>query len=147
MHYFAYGSNMSQQQMSKRCSSARLIGSGVLKNHKLDFTISAPERWGGGGCADVVYKEGSEVWGLVYQLSQVDIENLDNAEGPRYRRKLVSIDVADIPNLEAFVYEVVDKAPFKSPDQNYLDIIKQAASEYNFPMSYQDFLDSIPTQS
>jgi gamma-glutamylcyclotransferase (GGCT)/AIG2-like uncharacterized protein YtfP len=146
MYYFAYGSNMGQQQMSKRCPSARLIGPGVLKDYKLDFTISAPERWGGGGCADVVLNKGSEVWGLLYELSREDIENLDRAEGPRYRRFSVSIQIEHQPAVPAFVYEVIDKAPFKSPDSQYLDIIKRAASEYAFPKSYQEYLDSVSVQ-
>jgi gamma-glutamylcyclotransferase (GGCT)/AIG2-like uncharacterized protein YtfP len=145
MNYFAYGSNMSQQQMSKRCPTSRLLGLGMLKNYRLDFTISAPRRWGGGGCADVVQEPGAEVWGLLYELSLEDVQNLDNAEGPQYQRISTLVQMGTTP-IVAFVYEVKDKAPFKEPAQQYLDVIKRAASEYKFPDSYRNFLDSVPAQ-
>ena len=88
--------------MSKRCPSAQLVGLGVLKNYKLDFTISAPERWGGGGCADIVFEEGKEVWGLVYELTQEDLQNLDNAEGTRYRGSCTAILTALLNHISIY---------------------------------------------
>jgi gamma-glutamylcyclotransferase (GGCT)/AIG2-like uncharacterized protein YtfP len=147
MHYFAYGSNMGQQQMNKRCPGSRLIGEAVLKEYVLDFTISAPERWSGGGCADVVAKHGSEVWGLLYEITQDNLDRLDEAEGPRYQRVVVAVEQMEGSSTPAFMFVVRDKAPFKEPSSQYLDIIKNAAIEHKFPNSYQSFLHSIPTQS
>lgn len=139
---------MGQTQMKKRCPDSNLIGKAILKDYALDFTISAPNRWKGGGCADVVESPGSEVWGLLYEVSDADISRLDEAEGPRYRR--VSLPVSDpegksVPYV--YVYEVIDKAPFKEPAREYIDIIKNAAYEYGFPETYQQHLASIPIQT
>ena len=142
MYYFAYGSNMNQGQMRTRCPDSKFIGIGILKNYRLDFTISDPDYWGGRGCADVVSDPGAKVWGAVYEVSKNDIENLDRAEGEEYQRFLASI-LMDNKVVEADVYEVVNKAPFKSPSLAYIGVIKQAASEYGFPESYQAFLDSV----
>ena len=41
MKYIAYGSNMSENQMAFRCPGARLIGTGYLPNHRLEFYLHA----------------------------------------------------------------------------------------------------------
>ena len=146
MNYFAYGSNMSASQMQSRCPDSRLIGRAVLRDYMLDFTISAPERWQGGGCADVVRRTGSEVWGLLYSVTEADLKSLDEAEGPRYRRTPLSVKDENGGNVMAQVYEVIGKAPSKPPSATYLNRIKSAAADYSFPVAYRSFLDSIPTQ-
>ena len=35
--YFAYGSNMSERRLQKRVDSAKVVGTGGLKNHCLTF--------------------------------------------------------------------------------------------------------------
>ncbi|MCR4261064.1 MAG: gamma-glutamylcyclotransferase [Candidatus Colwellbacteria bacterium] len=145
MYYFAYGSNMNEQQMLKRCPESHLYGKGVLKNYSLDFTIYEEGRWNGGGCADVVYTPGAEVWGLVYSVSSADAKNLDIAEGVPYSYRRINkiIEVDDGKNLEAFLYEVVNKAHPKNPSTQYLDIIKRATEKYQFPKTYRDFIKAI----
>lgn len=41
MKYIAYGSNMSQDQMARRCPDAGLIGTGYLEHTKLEFYLHA----------------------------------------------------------------------------------------------------------
>lgn len=143
MYYFAYGSNMNGLQMLKRCPTSSLFGKGVLKGYKLDFTISAPERWNGGGCADVVPTQDGEVWGLLYVVTSTDEENLDRAEGPRYRKIRKSIQTEDGKSVEAFLYEVIDKASPKKPSAQYLKPIKDAALKNQLPKEYINFLNAI----
>ncbi|HEY6798412.1 MAG TPA: gamma-glutamylcyclotransferase family protein, partial [Kineosporiaceae bacterium] len=45
-HYFAYGSNMDQAQMTQRCPSARLLGPATLPDHRLVFNRSGTYRPG-----------------------------------------------------------------------------------------------------
>ena len=53
--YFAYGSNLSLQQMQKRIGSKpKVVGKAYLENHRLGFTIYSKknlEGWGGRHCA------------------------------------------------------------------------------------------------
>ena len=144
--YFAYGSNLNQRQMRERCPESSLVGRAHIKGYRLDFTISSPVRWHGGGCADIVADAGSVVWGLMYKLSDRDLERLDQSEGSRYRRFVISTVSDDGGITDAYVYEVIDKAPFQQPAKAYLDIIKNAARDVNFPEAYRAFLDAIPTQ-
>lgn len=143
MYYFAYGSNMNEGQMRKRCPEARLFKKGVLRDYRLDFTISDPNRWNGGGCADVVASTGSEVWGIVYELSSIDFARLDKAEGPRYQKILKSIIVDDSTSLNAELYEVIDKAKPIPPSAEYLNRLKEAVDHYQFPESYRLFLKTL----
>ena len=41
MKYIAYGSNMVEEQMAYRCPNAKLIGTGQLPNHRLEFYLHA----------------------------------------------------------------------------------------------------------
>ena len=41
MKYIAYGSNMVKAQMAFRCPGAKLIGTGYLPNHRLEFYLHA----------------------------------------------------------------------------------------------------------
>ena len=143
MYYFAYGSNMNEEQMSRRCPDAQLFGKGVLRDYRLDFTISAPERWNGAGCADVVEIGVGEVWGLLYIVTPTDEGNLDRAEGPRYRKIIRTIHAEGGQDVRAFLYEVIDKAPPKKPSVQYLNPIKNAALKHQFPESYVNFLNAI----
>ena len=49
MLYFAFGSNLNQKQMKKRCKDSKYIGCYSLKNYKLVFR----NFYLGGGVADV----------------------------------------------------------------------------------------------
>jgi len=144
-YYFAYGSNINEQQMRKRCPESKLFGKGFLCDYQLDFTISDPERWGGGGCADVVSMPGGKVWGLIYEMGDKDEISLDNAEGSRYRKIYKEIDIGNGKKIKAFLYEVIDKAPFKKPSNKYLRNIKNGALEHKFNEEYINFLLEIDT--
>ncbi len=78
--YFAYGSNLSVAQMAQRCADAIDPRPATLADH--DWLIN--ER----GVATIEPFEGSEVHGVLWQVSDHDLEVLDSAEGVpvRYRR-------------------------------------------------------------
>lgn len=79
--YFAYGSNMDEEQMKKRCPDSILIGKGFIEKHKLCFPQIAVTR-GLLGVAGI--REGVEtdkVYGLIYKLTDEDLELLHTFEG------------------------------------------------------------------
>ena len=57
MLYFAYGSNLHQKQMKRRCKNSNYIGCYTLKNFKLSFR----NYYLGGGVADIEKKQNSHV--------------------------------------------------------------------------------------
>ena len=89
--YFAYGSNMCMEQMASRCPGASDPRPAVLADH--DWLIN--ER----GVATLEPFIGSTVHGVVWTLTEYDLENLDSAEGvpDRYRRDRLTVQTAHGP--------------------------------------------------
>ncbi|MBE9031627.1 gamma-glutamylcyclotransferase [filamentous cyanobacterium LEGE 11480] len=145
MHfYFAYGSNLDQAQMCRRCPGSKLVGAGALAKHRLDFTRYS-KHWQG-GVADVVPDVTQEVWGLIYHLSANDLGLLDGYESypMGYDRTQVTVKIADHSWLESvWVYQVAKKKSFMPPHSKYLGIIQSAAEQWNFPVHYRRHLDQI----
>ena len=77
--YFAYGSNLDLLQMKRRCPLSKLISKGMLPDYRLTFNRYA-SGWDG-GVADVIQDEDSEVWGLIFEISDSDLVRLDHYEG------------------------------------------------------------------
>lgn len=79
MLYFANGSNLDWTQMKKRCPSTEFVCKAMLKDHRLAFTRLSKDR--SCGVADVIHDLGKEVWGVVYEIAEQDIGQLDQSEG------------------------------------------------------------------
>lgn len=80
MLYLAYGSNMSPEQMRRRCPRARLLGAVTLHGYRLTFAGSSVI-WNGGGVATIVREPECEVRGAVYEIDADDLGRLDQCEG------------------------------------------------------------------
>ena len=146
--YFAYGSNLDLPQMKRRCPLSKLISKGSLSDYRLTFNRFS-SGWDG-GVADVIREPGSKVWGLVFEISDTDLERLDRYEGYNkdqtslYERWKTVIDTSNGQVCDVWVYTVVEKQKFVPPTSEYLQIIKDAAVKWNFPKSYQDDWYLIP---
>ena len=138
--YFAYGSNLDLPHMKSRCPESKLISKGSLSGYRLTFNRFS-SGWGG-GVADVIQEQDSKVWGLIFEISDTDLERLDRYEG--YHNDWTSLyerwkTVIDTPNgqvSDVWVYTVVEKQKFVKPTLEYLQIIKDAAVKWNFPKAY-----------
>lgn len=94
MLYFAYGSNMSADRLKKRINSACKVGTGELKNYKLvcNKTSKKDESLK----FNIECSEGSQVYGVVYCVSESDFPELDEYEGAisgskHYIREMMTI--------------------------------------------------------
>ena len=145
--YFAYGSNLDLSQMKRRCPESRLISKGSLSGHSLTFNRFS-NGWGG-GVADVIQDQDSKVWGLVFEISDSDLERLDRYEGyhkdqtSMYERWKAVIDTPNGQISDVWVYTVVEKQKFVQPTLEYLQIIKDAAVRWIFPKDYQQTLELV----
>jgi len=75
-----YGSNLSKDQFARRCPSAKLVGTGTIKGHRLTFT-GRSNGWGG-AVATIKPARGKSVLVAIYELrSPEDVRTLDRAEG------------------------------------------------------------------
>ena len=160
--YFAYGSNLDLPQMKRRCPSSKLISKGSLSGYRLTFNRFS-SGWGG-GVADVIQEQDSKVWGLIFEISDTDLERLDRYEGYNKDRNESLRDyhisntnlyerwkaVIDTPNgqvCDVWVYTVVEKQKFVRPTPEYLQIIKDAAVRWDFPKVYQQTLELAPIRT
>ena len=65
MLYFAYGSNLHQEQMKRRCSGCKYLKKYILQDYRLTFRSEL--------CvADIEYKKGSSVQGALYEITDKD---------------------------------------------------------------------------
>ena len=86
--YFAYGSNMFQDQMNERCPDHKYFGYGILKGFRWIIT----ER----GYANIIKSEKDEVHGVVYRINEEDEAALDKAEGVHvgsYRKETHHVEI------------------------------------------------------
>ena len=85
------------------------------------------------------------MWGLVYEVSPVDLERLDGFEVrlEKYKRFTTSVENECGGKKTVETYAVVEKsAEHLPPSREYFGIIARAAETYNFPESYKKFLTS-----
>jgi gamma-glutamylcyclotransferase len=144
--YFAYGSNMDEDQMERRCIDKRFLSIGYLPHHRLAFT-QYYEPWGG-GVADVIENSDSIVWGKVYELSTDALERLDKYEGhpTDYIRTEHDIVTPNGQLYSAWIYSVVIKeGDCIAPSKRYMSVLTKAAKQAGLPNEYLLFLSSIRT--
>jgi len=104
---------------------------------------------------DIVKDDQSQVWGIVYEINEIDIEKLDKNEGfvpGRQRNAYQRIECVVCENgdenksITVNTYEVVEKAPKTIlPNQAYKSLIVNGAEFWNLPEDYLDLLKLIKT--
>ena len=130
--YFAYGSNLDEQQMRERCPGSRALFRARLAGHRLDFTHLST-RWRG-GTADIVPDPDATVLGLVYAMGDGDFDRLDRWEGGYERVRLRVEDDAGASH-PVTTYSVREKGSF-APHELYLGKILREAERLRFPAEY-----------
>lgn len=147
--YFAYGSNMNLKRMEEMCPGRRPLGIATLHDYLLAFRYPSTT-WAGGGVCDIVRCKGSLVWGVLFEVSEADLQALDDYEDVAqggYRRLSVAV------NLEGFLhnaisYEVVEKLPHNlRPTERYLDLVIAGAEQNGLPRGYIESVRQIAASS
>lgn len=146
--YFSYGSNLNLKQMKSRCPDFKILGIAYLKNSTLTFP-SFSESWGG-GVASFVQKEHCDLWGVLYLLTEQDLERLRPFEGYVHGRCFtineyneIEVEVMFENNAKkCMTYEARATGDF-SPSKSYLDTIIQGAIDNLLPLTYIDSLKKI----
>jgi len=97
MYYFAYGSNMDLGQMSKRLGrkiAPSEVKKASVREWKLVFNKKADANPEKQGYANIVEDANEIVEGVLYEISEEDIEELDKYEGCPEHYKKMEIEVA-----------------------------------------------------
>ena len=154
MLYFAYGSNLDPDQMKDQCPDHTVVGVAVLHDHRLGFPLYS-NLWNS-GVAGLVHAHGERVWGVLYDLSDPDMNALDQHEGWKgphnqhnlYEREVVTVELVraddgSVPRrVRATTYfpRVANPSP---PSRRYLDTVLRGARHHRLPEEYLDRLGAI----
>ena len=107
LYYFAYGSNMNQARMKKRCKGCAkftLMFGGIMKKWKLVFNKEATDKEGV-GWANIEQNDVSVVEGIIYKINEKCRDELDFWEGypDDYQRPDMPVET-DNGELDCIVY-------------------------------------------
>lgn len=147
---FAYGSNMDPAQMRERCPESDLSWFvAEAREWKLCFPRCSKKR--DGGVASIVPDPtGSQpVWGVVFSVTDRDLERLDRYEGVtsgKYRREPLEVLDQKGTRYKVWAYfAVVQDNPPKEyePSQEYIELFIRGTEYFGLPNAYVDFLKSL----
>jgi len=152
--YFAYGSNLDWEQMKARCPSSEFACIALLKDHRLSFSRHSAVR--NCGVAHILKEKGSDVWGVVYEVSEEDMRVLDTYEGydpdrdfseNAYNRENIVIYRNGNINesIEAITYYAVPQDGTHIPSAQYKAHIVNGAEHWSLPDEYRAELRVIRT--
>jgi len=155
-YYFAYGSNMDEDDLREWCkkngySPIVFLDKKVvfLKDYKLAFNYYSVSRRC--GVANIIKSEGDEVWGLLTKVSEEDYNKICRKEGcPFYYTEIdVKVITKDQKVVKAKTFKVVkdkEAKEYKAPSKYYLKLLLKSARKYSFPNWYIEMLESLPTK-
>jgi hypothetical protein len=163
MWYFAYGSNLNARAVNEWC---RLHGRkgitiqggkpAVLDNYRLGFSVYS-EYWGG-GIADIVYDPGKYVMGVLFDLSETDLDLLDRKVGRElsaagkevgtYERAEVKVaPLGKASPVVAMTYRGVNAdRNHVPPTRHYMDLLVQGACSHGLSVMWLSYLQTFDTQ-
>jgi cation transport regulator ChaC len=140
---FAYGSNMDETQMARRCPDSKPVGAASVAGY--GFLIN--DR----GFASIAEASDRVVHGILWDLSVKDEKRLDRYEGVAqglYRKVMLEVKRADGSSVDALVY-IACSNEMGTPRPGYMEKILQAARAHGFPAECIEELKSwlvTPTQ-
>jgi gamma-glutamylcyclotransferase len=152
MLYFAYGSNMDFRELRTRCPSAQFVAVARLPHHRLSFTRYSPH-WEC-GVANALPEEGETIWGVVYDIAEIDFGRLDKSEGFQPGRsesppaclreqRLVDRNGHEADPILAWLY-VAGREPHPlQPDSTYKGLLVDGARFWHLPADYVAGLERI----
>lgn len=119
--YFAYGSNMCTGRLKQRVPSAAPLFAAKLNGHRLTFHKRSKDG-SGKGDAEYTGDDRDFVWGVVFELQELEKRDLDNAEGlgHGYSEKLVTVITRLGKECAALMYYADDKDVKLRPYSWYL---------------------------
>ncbi len=130
--YVAYGSNLNLYQMKFRCPTARLIGTGIVKDHELQFK-------GRSDCAfaTIAPSKGSAVPVAVWELQPNDEKSLDRYEGfpSNYFKQVIPVEMNNGKTISGMVYIMNLRQSFGVPSKGYVQTVSEGYRSCRLDMS------------
>ena len=129
--YFAYGSNMSQAQMRRRCPGAQIIGAARLDDWRFAINVR--------GTATILPATHHSVHGVLWRLRPAHLATLDGFEGVsrrRYVRRTVRVVRPDGKPFPAVAYVGVQFGRGRAIRAYLEGTILPAAQHFALPEDY-----------
>ncbi len=130
--YFAYGSNMLTARLAARCPSAQALSVAQAANYQVDFSKKGQDD---SGKATLIRQGGTVQTGILFQIADTDLSNLDTAEGDGYTRvdDFNVLTENDGAVLTCKTYIARQHHPGLAPFDWYLALIVAGAIEHSLP--------------
>lgn len=137
-YYFAYGSNLLKEQMIERTGNALKKSNFTLKRYKIFFNKKS---YDGTGKANIVYtgNKEDEVEGVLYKVTQDEINKLDHTEGG-YERRIIDTGK---DYTKAYAYMSINTCKSLKPSDEYLKKILKGAAQNRLSNDYINKLKSL----
>jgi gamma-glutamylcyclotransferase (GGCT)/AIG2-like uncharacterized protein YtfP len=128
--YFAYATNLNQQQMREYCPESQSRFLATLPNYELVFA-GWSRQWRGGQ-ATIKPIKGEKVLGAIYEVSEGCLRQLDKYEGSpaSYDRLTVTVFSEDGEPIPAVTYIKSGQLNESAPSPAYLAIIQQGYRDW-----------------
>ena len=153
---FAFGADLDPGTRSARAPGHRVVGLAALRDHQLSFPRFSQE-WDG-GVASIQTHHGDTLWGIVYDVSEAALVELDHTEGFRgpadphnvAERQVLLVELTrpddgSVPRrLRVYTYLPRTSNP-SPPSERYREAIVRGATEHDLPEEYIARLRAIPT--
>lgn len=141
---FSYGMNTNRTLMQLRCKDAVPFAVGYMDYCLLNFRYHLD--------VEVSLKHKHCVHGVIWQLSEEDMELIDQIEGypEYYTRQRQTIYIVDprhpdkllLNRISAWVYDMETKTDLELPDERYYNIVREGYEQNGIPIKQlQDALD------
>ena len=143
--YFAYGSNMLLHRLQRRCPSARLHAKGFAQDYAVTFAKVGRD---GSGKATLTPATGANAHGVIFELDELDLIELDRIEGrgrgyeridefsinhdgeSEFSRLSVATCISGPPHLDETL----------QPFSWYLDLVVEGARQNSLPAAHVERL-------
>ena len=148
MNYFGYGSNLDQEYLNEHCPSVQYLMKAYLPNYEVQFRFWSKRR--NGGISTIIPKLGELVHGILYDVSEDDLLNLDIRESvPEgfYRRETFLLLGEDGLWHKADAYFVVKPERPYAPSKEYVETMIKGAKCHGIDPEYIKRLEEILKQS
>lgn len=123
--YVAYGSNLNIRQMKHRCPTAKLYGTGEIKDYELQFKGHPDSAF-----ATIAPKEGASVPVAVWEIQSRDEMSLDRYEGypSHYFKQNIPVQLNG-EEVNAMVYIMNLKMGFGLPSPYYYQTVHEGYND------------------
>jgi hypothetical protein len=131
--YFAYGSNLNEEQVFRRCPGARCYGPCTLPDYRLVFD----------GVADIIPARGAAVEGALYEITDKCECALDRYEGFPHLYVKTTFEIEETRKgrptrrRKVMVY-TMETNQIRPPSEGYVETIRQGFDDWGIPHATLD---------